>query len=92
MKKLIIILFFCFCSTIWCVSQNVPNFFSTKQSLSVHYDSIIQLKGVENMQGTDYYPYQRWVSYWEPILYPHGDFLEQHPQSSNKYIKSLDIL
>lgn len=55
-------------------AQQVQNFYTIKANLDAYYDSLILVRGIDSMQGTDYNPFQRWVNYWEPILYPSGDF------------------
>ena len=55
-------------------SQQYQNFYTTKADLDPYYDSLIQVNGIDSMQGTGYKQYKRWVDYWEPLLYPNGDF------------------
>jgi len=55
-------------------AQDVPNFYSIKAELDTYYDSLIQIRGTDSMDGTGYKPFKRWVGYWEPKLYPQGDF------------------
>ncbi|MCF8296700.1 MAG: hypothetical protein K9J13_04070 [Saprospiraceae bacterium] len=71
-----ILLTFLLCSSLSSIlyAQINPNFYTIKSNLDSYFDSIIQIKGIDSMQGTGYNPYKRWVNYWEPILYPSGDF------------------
>ena len=40
------------------------------------------------MQGTGYKQYMRWLDYWEPVLYPHGDFDIEH-QKQKQYVSDF---
>jgi len=55
-------------------SQTGENFNTIKKRMDIYYDSIIAIRGIDSMQGTGYTQYKRKVSYWEPRLYPYGDF------------------
>ncbi len=71
------------------LSQESDNFYTIKTNLDMYFDSVINIYGLENMQGRDYNPYMRWVDYWQPILYPHGDFVierQQHEQYISEFI------
>lgn len=86
MKKLkifwIIVLYF----TLTIASaQQYENFYVIKSNIENSYDSLLQIYGVDSMQGTDYYPNMRWINYWEPLVYPSGDFLVEF-QKQEQYI------
>ncbi len=55
-------------------SQDTSNFYTIKATWDTYFDSIIEIRGLDSMQGTGYNPYMRKADYWEPKLYPHGDF------------------
>ena len=76
-------MFFCILFTTSGLSQSIPNYYDSKQTLDQYFDGLINTYGVENMQGRDYNPYQRWKNYWEPILYPHGNFLVERQNLEN---------
>ena len=83
MKNFLILMFFCILFTTSGLSQSIPNYYDSKQTLDQYFDGLINTYGVENMQGRDYNPYQRWKNYWEPILYPHGNFLVERQNLEN---------
>ena len=85
MKKYTLLILLCITLHVLGFAQVIPNFYNTKKSIDSSYQRIIQSRGIENMQGTDYNPYQRWLNHWEPILYPHGDFSIER-QNLEKYI------
>jgi len=73
MKKIIIFLI-SISFSLYVSSQQYENFYIIKAKWDAYYDSIINIRGIDSMQGTGYNPYKRWVSYWEPLLYPSGDY------------------
>ncbi|MBP7210655.1 MAG: hypothetical protein KBA02_05630 [Paludibacteraceae bacterium] len=74
MKNPVLLMLFSIAFSTLGFTQSIPNYYDSKQSLDQYFDRLIQTYGIENMQGRDYNPYQRWKNYWEPILYPHGNF------------------
>jgi hypothetical protein len=60
-------LFAALCLIIFCASfakgQN-NSFYSMVAQQDKYYDSLIKIRGHENMQGTGYRPYLRWKLYW----------------------------
>src|ERR1051326_6192046 len=59
------------------VGNPPENFYSVKAREQPYFDSLM---AVQNPAiGSDYInDYQEWVKKWEPILFPHGDFLVAH--------------
>jgi hypothetical protein len=54
--------------------QDTMNFYDIRNFMDAYYDSLIQIRGIDSMEGSGYNPYMRWVRYWEPKLYPSGNF------------------
>lgn len=52
------------------------NFYVIKRRKDAQFDLLRKKMGKEFLseEGTGYGQYQQWVNYWEPKLYPHGDF------------------
>jgi hypothetical protein len=69
-------------------NAQLQNFYSIKANLAAYYDSLIMVNGIDSMQGTDYNSYQRWVDYWEPIVYPSGDFTIER-QKLEQYVSDF---
>jgi hypothetical protein len=69
-------------------SQQNDNFYTIKAFYDAYYEPILLQNGIDNMQGTGYNPYQNWVDYYEPILYPSGDFVAER-QKLNLYINNF---
>lgn len=67
------------------LAQQEENFYTTKAILDPYYDSLIQVNGIDSMQGTGYKQYMKWINYWEPRLYPHGSF-DSCKQGLEQYI------
>jgi hypothetical protein len=59
-------------------AQQYENFYTIKDSINNGYDSLLQVLGPDSMQGTGYYPNQRWIDFWEPLVFPSGDFQVEH--------------
>lgn len=69
-------------------SQKNDNFYTIKAFYDAYYEPILLQNGIDNMQGTGYNPYQNWVDYYEPILYPSGYFVAER-QKLNLYIRRV---
>ena len=84
------LLVFLICNFVYSIifAQENQNFYTIKSNLDTYYDSLIQINGIDNMQGTGYNPYKRWANYWEPILYPSGDFAIER-QKLEQYVSDF---
>jgi hypothetical protein len=70
-------------------AQQEQNFYTIKTYWDNYYDSLLLVNGPDSMQGSGYNPYKRWVDYWEPKVYPHGDFSierQEHEQYVADYL------
>ena len=91
MKQIIyFITFICGFTLVSLHAQQVDNFYTTKAVLEPYYNNLIQQNGIDNMEGTGYKHYKRWVDYWEPKLYPDGDFVA-YRQKHEQYISDFII-
>lgn len=54
------------------------NFYTDYQQQQSYYDSLIQIRGADSMQGTGYNQYKRWFRYWAPKLLPDNDYDVYH--------------
>lgn len=84
------LLFFILCNFVYSITlaQQIPNFYSIKDNFDTYYDSLIQVNGIDSMQGTGYNPYKRWIDYWEPLVYPSGDFAIER-QKLEQYVSDF---
>ncbi|MEI6061094.1 MAG: hypothetical protein WCR72_10315 [Bacteroidota bacterium] len=62
LKLFVTLCFFAF-SIMYTAAQN-NNFYSLVVQQDRHFDSLIQIRGSDNMKGTGYRPYLRWKLYW----------------------------
>lgn len=56
----------------WKISPG-ENFFDYKRRMDDYYAQV-RIERNNNLKGTGYMDYMRWINYWQPFLYPHGDF------------------
>lgn len=56
--------------------QTSDNFYVYTARMDHYYDSLIQARGTEKMQGTGYYGYMRWKEEWRHIIGPSGSISE----------------
>lgn len=77
-KLCVLIIFGALCSRINAQVGITPeNFYDIKARMNTYYDSIRQIIGdsalAEDESG--YGQYQLWLQYWEPLVYPSGNFM-----------------
>lgn len=53
--------------------QSTGNYYSIVAHQDRYYDSLISIRGVNNMKGTGYVSYLRWKRYWLPYLGHDGE-------------------
>lgn len=80
--------------------QTPVSYDSMRTVYDAYYDSIIQVNGIDSMQGTGYNPYQRWLakygSYLDAyggfdIMYSHRDSLFSHWSANKNTQANSDI-
>jgi len=54
--------------------DTTSNFYEITAYWDYKYDSIMNVLGAENMEGTGYKHYMHWKAKWEPLVQPDGDF------------------
>jgi len=63
------------------------NFYNDYLQQEAYYDSLIDIRGVDNMEGTGYTQYKRWFRYWAPKLLPDLDY-DNYQQELLDYAQS----
>ena len=76
-KKKYILFFACIFISFHSQAQTPPvNFYTIKARMDAYYDSIKQINGQSalNEDESGYGQYQAWINYWEPLVFPSGNF------------------
>ncbi len=53
--------------------QNNESYYSIVSKMDRYYDSLIHIRGINNMQGTGFKSYIRWKEYWLTKVNPDGN-------------------